>query len=55
MGNVGILRALVASAKQNDKLFAPLEEIHPVARSIVDAKFVNAAFKDLLSPKFPSA
>lgn len=53
MGNVGILRALVASAKQNDKLFAPLQEIHPVARSIVDAKFVNAALQGLAVTKIP--
>lgn len=53
MGNVGVLRALVASAKQNDKLFAPLEEIHPVARSIVDAKFVNAAHQGLAVTKIP--
>lgn len=53
MSNVGILRALVASAKENDKLFAPLEEIHPVTRPIVDAKFVNAALQGLAVTKIP--
>ena len=53
MGNIGILRALVASAEQDDKLLSMLETIDPVAGAMIDLHLEHPAMNRADSPETP--